>query len=190
MKRILLAALAGGIVMFVWGAITHMVLPIGEMGMKSLPDEDRVLTALRGAVPSPGLYFFPGMGHGGDASAAEQEAWKEKARVGPIGLLVLQPGTDNPLSAGRLAGEAVSDILAGLLLAVVLSFLPLSLLTRVVMAAGIALFAWLSISFSYANWYGFPAAYVAGEAIDQVLGWTIAAFVMTRILPRTARVTG
>ncbi len=55
------------------------------------------------------------------------------------------------------------------------------------MAAGIAFFAWLSISFSSANWYGFPAAYVAGEAIDQVLGWTIAAFVMTRILPRTAR---
>ena len=31
--RILIAGIIGGLVMFVWGAVAHMMLPIGEMGM-------------------------------------------------------------------------------------------------------------------------------------------------------------
>ena len=36
--RILIAGVIGGLVMFMWGAVAHMMLPIGEMGMK-LPTE-------------------------------------------------------------------------------------------------------------------------------------------------------
>ena len=35
--RLLLAGIVGGIVVFIWGAITHVVLPLGEMGIQNLP---------------------------------------------------------------------------------------------------------------------------------------------------------
>ena len=36
MSRILIAGLVGGVIVFVWGAFSHMVLPIGEMGLSTM----------------------------------------------------------------------------------------------------------------------------------------------------------
>jgi len=33
MSRILIAGLVGGIVVFIWSAFSHMVLPLGEAGL-------------------------------------------------------------------------------------------------------------------------------------------------------------
>jgi hypothetical protein len=38
--RVLISGLIGGLVFFVWAAVAHMVLPIGEMGMKVANSED------------------------------------------------------------------------------------------------------------------------------------------------------
>jgi hypothetical protein len=59
MKRILLAAVVGGIVLFVWGGLSHTVLLIGT-GFSPLPDEDTVVKTLSSSVKEKGLYFFPG----------------------------------------------------------------------------------------------------------------------------------
>ena len=40
--RLLLAGIVGGIVVFIWGAITHVVLPLGEMGIQNLPNEEGI----------------------------------------------------------------------------------------------------------------------------------------------------
>ena len=37
MKRIALAALLGGITLFAWGAVSHMVLKLGDAGLRSAP---------------------------------------------------------------------------------------------------------------------------------------------------------
>src|SRR5262249_46799930 len=56
MKRIVIGAIAGAVIIFIWGAFSHMVLLIG-VGFTPLPSEDRVLAELRGAIPKEGLYF-------------------------------------------------------------------------------------------------------------------------------------
>ena len=45
--RVLVAALFGGIVMFIWGAVAHMALGLGEVGMRQPVAEDTVLAILR-----------------------------------------------------------------------------------------------------------------------------------------------
>jgi hypothetical protein len=37
MKKVILGGLLGGLVLFVWGAISHMALPFGEAGVRSMP---------------------------------------------------------------------------------------------------------------------------------------------------------
>jgi len=39
MKRIFLAALLGAIAMFIWTSIAHMALPLGEAGIREIPNE-------------------------------------------------------------------------------------------------------------------------------------------------------
>lgn len=63
--RVLLAGILGGIAMFVWSAIAHMVLPLGEAGFREIPDEQSVVGAMNSAIgDQAGFYIFPGPGLG------------------------------------------------------------------------------------------------------------------------------
>jgi hypothetical protein len=46
-KRIILAGVLGGIAMFIWTSIAHMMLPLGEAGIGEIPNEAAVLAAMQ-----------------------------------------------------------------------------------------------------------------------------------------------
>jgi hypothetical protein len=74
-KRVLLAGLLGGIAMFVWTSLAHMVLPLGAAGFKEIPNEPAVLASMRASLgDQSGLYFFPGLGLGPDATPQQKQA--------------------------------------------------------------------------------------------------------------------
>jgi predicted secreted protein len=57
--RVLLAGILGGIAMFVWTTIAHMVLPLGEAGFREIPDEQSVVGAMNSAIgDQAGFIFF------------------------------------------------------------------------------------------------------------------------------------
>ena len=58
-KRILLAGIVGGLALFIWGALSHMVLGLGDAGMQYLPQQQPVMQALQASVPQSGFYMFP-----------------------------------------------------------------------------------------------------------------------------------
>ena len=63
MKRILLAGLLGGIAMFIWTSIAHMALPLGEAGIREIPNEAAVLSAMQSNIAEkPDFIFFPDLG--------------------------------------------------------------------------------------------------------------------------------
>jgi hypothetical protein len=45
--RAFLAAILGGIAMFIWSFIAHDLLPLGEMGMREFKNEAAMLDALK-----------------------------------------------------------------------------------------------------------------------------------------------
>lgn len=186
MKRIVIGALVGGLVVFIWGAIAHMVLPLGEMGLKSLPNEAAVTTALKSSVPDEGLYFYPGIDMK-SASSEEQKAWEAKVRSGPTGMLLYHPLGGEPLAPKQLASEFVTNMLAAALAACLASMMTGSYVRRVFGIAHLGLFAWLTISVSYWIWYGFPGMFILAEGIDQVVSWVLAGFVIAKIVPAAAR---
>ena len=59
MSRLIFASVLAGIAVFLWGFISHAVSPLGEAGLRSLPDEARLLDAMRATIPDKGLYFSP-----------------------------------------------------------------------------------------------------------------------------------
>lgn len=188
MKKILLAGVVGGLVMFIWGAIAHTVLPIGSMGLKILPNEDAVLGPMKQAVPESGLYFFPGMDMSRKPTEAEQHAWEAKYEAGPTGLLLYTAHGSKPMSPRQLLAELVTDVFSALILALVFSRMAaVSAWCRAMAGALLGLFAWLSLSTSYWIWYGFPAAFIVGEGLDQTIGWFLAGAVQGWLLKsRTA----
>ena len=193
MKKILWAGLVGGLVVFLWGTVSHTVLPIGQMGLKPMPVNSPLLDSMKGALAEEGLYYYPGREAGRDQTEAEDAVWMTKYRMGPTGLLLYRPNGAEPMSPAQLGIQLATDIFGALLLAYLLvaiagstgAQVPLAKLLRISCVAG--LFAWASISIAHWNWYGFPGAFILAEGIDQVVGWTLAGWVMALVWRRAER---
>lgn len=153
----------------------HTLSPIGEAGIKVLPNEEAVVKALRDNIKEPALYLFPGVDP--KASPEERQAAMERYRHGPSGILVYRPGGRDMLSARMLGTELLSNILAallaGLLLSKALSGLG-NLFGKAAYVAGMGLIASVAIDLPYWNWYAFPTSYFVAQTVDQVVGFFVA----------------
>ena len=180
--RILVAAIAGGLVMFVWSAVAHLFLGVGEAGIKSIPNEAPVVAALKANISEPGLYFVPGMDMSRRPTDEEMALWTAKYQAGPDAIIVYTPVGDTPMSARQLGVEFISNVLAALAGAFILSWSVPSFGKRVILATLIGLAAWLSINVSYWEWYHFPGTFVGSELLEQGVGWFLSGFAMACVL--------
>ncbi len=188
--RLLVAAIVGGIVMFVWQAVAHMALPIGEMGMKTASGQDAAIATLRAsATEGGGVYMLPGMSPEQWADERAKTAFQEQYKSSPYAFVVYRP-EGNPALADmlpNLAKQFVSDVIAAFLVAWVLALGAFGFGKRVLLAGALGLFAWLAISVPYWNWYLFPANFTVGALVEQVIGWLLAGIAIAWWLGRAER---
>ncbi len=188
MKKVLLPGILGGLLVFIWSAIAHMVLPIGEMGLKSIPQtEDALLTAMKSNLQEPGLYFMPGLEMGRTPTEEENNAFQAKYQAGPTALLVYHPTGETPMSPGQLLRQLLFDVLGGLIAAFVVSLTVASLGMRALAVTLMGLFSWLTVSVPHWNWYRFPAAFTIGEGLDGVIGWMLGGFLIAWLVQRAEK---
>jgi hypothetical protein len=186
--RVLVAGLLGGIVFFVWGALAHMALPIGDMGMRKVPVEDPVIEALRGNLPGAGVYIVPGLEPGKMPDDATAKAYSEKARNNPYAFIVYEPQGRDMMNMGpQLGTQAFTDVFSAIILAWVLSLAPLAFGKRVLAAGMLGLFSWLTVSAPWWNWYRFTDAFTLGSLLEQTIGWFIAGAAIAWSLGRGQR---
>ena len=193
--RAFLAAVLGGIVMFIWSFIAHDMLPLGETGMREFNNEDQVLDALKTNVgDAPGLYHFPGHKAGPNATRQERdEAIKramEKAASGPSGLLVYHP--TRQFSFGKLLGtEFATELLEAILAVFLLTQTGIQTFGgRVGFVLVVGILGAITTNIPYWNWYGFPSNYTAAYMLIEIVGflWVglVAALVLKSRSPRAA----
>src|SRR5262252_2380933 len=175
--KILLAGVLGAIAMFIWTAIAHMALPLGEAGIAEIPNESAVLSAMQSNIgDQTGLYIFPGMGVGKNASRQERsEAMKhmdERIAANPSGVLMYH-AQGRPFKFGKALGiEFVTQLVEAILVVFLLAQTRIeSFAGRVgfVLVAGIM--AAIATNLSYWNWYGFPTAYIGSYMLIQIVGF-------------------
>jgi len=186
--KILLAGILGGIAMFIWTSIAHLVLPLGEAGIGEIPNESAVLSAMQSNIgDQTGLYIFPGMGVGKNPTRQEKsEAMKhmaEKIAANPSGILMYHaPG--RPFTLGKSLGiELATELLEAILVVFLLTQTRIaSFGGRVgfVLVAGIL--AAIATNVSFWNWYGFPSVYVGSYMFIQVIGFLCVGIVAALVL--------
>lgn len=187
--RIVIAGLIGGIVMFVWSAVAHMVLPLGEVGMKVASGQEAAIAALGSAAnQGAGVYMLPGMAPEQWADEAARQAFVEKHANSPYAFVVYRPDGNPALSdmTPNLGGQLVCNLAGALLLAWALASVTGGFGRRVAVAIGAGVFAWLAVNVPYWNWYRFPTDFTLAALIEQGVGWGLAGAVMAWWLGRGA----
>jgi hypothetical protein len=187
--RILVAAIFGGIVMFFWGAVAHMALGLGNVGIHQPAHEDTVLSSLHeGLGAEPGVYLLPSLDPHQWNDQAAKAAYAQKAAVSPYALVVYQPqGEDMTQMSHQLTHQWASDTLASLALAFVMGLAAFSFGKRMLIAAIAPIFAWLSTMVPYWNWYRFPGSFTWAALAEQLIGWLLAGALMAWWLGRRER---
>jgi hypothetical protein len=189
MNRILLAALLGGIAMFIWTSIAHTALPLRKAGLREIPNEAAVLSAMQGNIAeNEGLYIFPGFGLGPNPSReAQHEAMKhmdEKLARHPSGILMYHPAGSRPLVMVRyLSIEFATELLEAFFAVFLLSLTNLtSFGARLGFVVVVGVLAAIATNISYWNWYGFPTIYTAAYMFIQVVGFLCVGLVAGLVL--------
>jgi hypothetical protein len=192
--RILLAGILGGTVMFAWTSIAHMALPLGEAGITEIPNESAVLNSMQSNIgDQAGLYIFPGLGLGENASREEKsqamKGMQGRIAANPSGILMYHPPGRQFVFGRSLAIEFSTELLKAILV------IWLAAQTRIarfgggvgfVLLAGIL--AAIATNVSYWNWYGFPGVYTASYMLIEVIGFLFVGIVAGLLLrkPNTA----
>ena len=190
--KILLTGILGGIVMFIWTSVAHMALPLGEAGIREIPNESTVLSAMQSNIgDQTGLYIFPGPGVGKDATRQEKnEAMKhmaEKIAANPSGVLMYH-ASGRPFTFGKWLGvELGTELLEAILVVFLLAQTRIvSFAGRVGFVLATGILAAITTNISYWNWYGFPCVYTASYMLIQIVGFLLVGIVAALILPKRA----
>jgi hypothetical protein len=186
--RVILAAVLGGIVMFGWGAVSHMVLNIDADVFKPIQNEAAVASAMKENIPADGMYFVPGLDMTRHPTDEEMAGFSAKYKQGPTAFIVFHQAGGDLMSPMQFGTQFAACLVTALLGAMILAFASVGFARGVIISLMIGLAGWVSMSVPYWNWYKFSAAFIRGELIDQVVGWFLAGLVMAFILRRRDRV--
>jgi hypothetical protein len=187
-NRVVLAGVLGAIAMFLWSFVAHMVLPLGYTGVREIPNESAVLSAMQSSIgQTSGLYLFPGLGAGPNPTAAQRNAamknYEPKLAANPSGLLIYHPPGAKGITGGRLGLEFLTEFIEALLAVILLAQ------TRIGSYAGkagfvtlVGIVAAVTGNIPYWNWYGFPGNYTAAYMTTQIVGYLAAGLVAAAVV--------
>jgi hypothetical protein len=187
-KKIILGGLVGAVVVFIVSSLWHTVLGLGEVGIKTLPNEDAVMAAMRSSITQPGFYFFPTPnmtpGRSKEQQSADNAAYASKFRQGPSGILIYTPGGEDFNYGKALLNQFLFNVVAALILAWILAIGVggTSFGGRALIVLLASIFAGVVYVLPYWNWYGFPLAYIAGDISGWVVSWGIGGLAMAKIV--------
>jgi hypothetical protein len=182
MGKILIGGVIGGLVLFFWGFVSHMLLPLGEMGMQSLRQEEGVAAALKNDVIEPGLYFLPGRDMSKKPTQEEMQAHMEKVAKGPYAFMVVYPAGRDTSLGKRLPIELGTNVVCALLAAMIVSQLRPGFFVRVACVTLIGVLASVMSDVPFWNWYGFPTDFTLAQLIEHSVGWLLAGIALAAIV--------
>jgi hypothetical protein len=190
-KKIVIGGVLAGITLFVWSAIVHMLPVTGELGIKTITNEDAVIAAMKANITESGFYFIPGEGMTAaktlpkEQQQAVMDAWQKKLEAGPRAILIYHSTGDKLFNPRYFIVEFLSDIVIGLIAAFVLAMASGKILSfggRVGFVALLGLLGFVTTDVSYWNWYGFPTAYEFAQFLDQFVGMALAGVVLAFLM--------
>jgi len=184
--RILLAALAGAVAMFVWSAVAHMATPLATIGFSQMTNEPAAMQAMtsENIGTRTGLYIFPWT----DPNDPKMmEKYTALAKTHPTGMLLYRPvGQD--MDAGNMTPMLIKEFLKqfaqALIAAWIVSMIAASFISRTAVVTAIGISTAIATNVSYWNWYGFPLDYTIAQIIMEIVGALVAGLAISAVLGR------
>ena len=176
---VLLAAVVGGVVIFFWNFIAWMVLPHHQKEFKKVDDPSDLEAALSKAGVEHAFYCVPH--HESFPEGMKDKGWLERLEAGPNAMILAYP-KGNPMSGATMGKGLVLNIVQAFGLAMLLAYAGGALdgtLDVLLFGAGLGALISLTAHMAQVIWMQFPLSYALNSLFDYVVGFGLAAFVIS-----------
>jgi hypothetical protein len=182
-KSLLKSGLIGGLVVFIWGLISWMILPWHQQCFHSFKHEERVASAIKDNAPMKGIYIIPyTFSHDENSSSKEMDRSMEKMEKGPFVFAAVVPEGLGLQGVKPLIFSFFFQVIGALILSwMFLQAKGLTLKKKVWMGCLFGIGVGVLGVFPAWNWVGFSLGYVMMHMVDLVIGWSLAGYVLARV---------
>ena len=180
-SRSFLAALAAAFVIFVWQSISHMALPWFHDSLNKFENEAVMVEAFKDNAKTDGMYHLP---HADMNDKAAMETAMKQSESGVSMFLAVRLN-----GRSGMAESMVHQFIFNLLGALFVTFLLTKLShsgtgCRVGVTVFFSLFAIVTAILPNWSWWAFSNTFTGFVVFDPLVGWTLAGFVLAKLVPK------
>ncbi len=186
-KKVIIGALFGGVVLFIWQFAVHMVLGVYDDAFVKLKDSAAVEAVLEENLTGSGMIVIPHPEPGDtDAEAKAMEKLTTSFSLHGAVNLAGRHGF------GAMLGVqfAVNVLASALLMFVLLAANPPTLGSRLALVLCFAVFAVLTELIPSWNWWGTSLTYIGRQIGEQIVGWALVGLVFSKVMDKCADCCG
>jgi hypothetical protein len=169
MKKQIIGALVGGLLIFIWQTLSHVAFNLHEPVQKYTANQDSVLSYLSSHIKEPGGYMLPRMRD--NQSMDELEGFTKAMAGKPWARVILYQNYDTNMTDNMIRGLVVDIFIVFLFIWIVRKLRMPTKRTILLMAISIGLISFSNTVYTEHVWY--PVFDVRAQLIDAVFGWAI-----------------
>ncbi len=192
--RIVLAAILGGIALFMWGFVYWTGISQSFSAIRSLDraSETAIVESLKTHMPRDGVYFIPGFPeHDSTISAEEKQRldddWNVRHEDGPTGMIVYRREGAKAMMTQQFMQGLVINIISAFFVACLVSVGGRRFLGRYAMVVCFGIASAVAIHGAQWNWFRMPSDYTLFMVADVLGGWIVAGLVIAAIVGNNTR---
>lgn len=170
MKRYIIGALIGAILVFGWQAVAHMFMHHHDEAFKKAPNQESLITTLSGTIKEEGQYLIPTT----DVKASEEEKqqYTELMKGKPWALVTYHPSLENDMGIAVLRSFSTA-FLSVLLLIFLLGRNPGNFGTIFLKGLAAASLMFIYVYYNKSIWIHTPWSALRPELIDLLMSWSL-----------------
>jgi hypothetical protein len=188
-KTLIIGGVVGGLVAFLWTALSWTVLPWHGASLLSFTNEDAVAQAIVANAPEPGVYSLPNPNKA-QGSAISDEAMLARMEKGPNMFAVVQLKGDPVMWRPMATGLLIEIFGAALITWLLMRTVGLGYRGRVAFVVLAGLAGAIVCELPDWNWWHFSTAYTMGAILDRVVAALLSGLVIAWATGRADRFTG
>jgi hypothetical protein len=184
--RLILAAVLAGVVQMAWGFAFWAISPIPKTMMGQVPDQAKLLAALKDNLPESGVYFMP-CPDNAKATQAEtaEEVFFRQHREGPLVQICYHREGKEPMGGTTLLAGQLHCIGSCLVMGLLMLFALPNLNTyiaRVLFVSLAGVFVVFSLRFQDAIWFLHSWDFTLMQSGFDLASWLLAGVIMGAII--------
>ena len=180
MKKLVIGAIVGGIIIFIWQTLSWAALNLHHASQEYTPKQDSILSYLNSQFSEDGAYLLPNYPKG--TSREEMEKQMEVNKGKPWVQIQYHKALNVNMASNIIRGLIIDIIIAALVCWILLKIPTAGMGTIVAICVVIGLVVFMNSPYTVHIWY--PKADIIVHLQDALVSWTLCGLWLGWWLPR------